>query len=100
LWYNTSKTEGNASKIRFCGQGGVAMRKLLAFVFGFLLGAMVGMAIATLLAPAEGEATRGQLQQRVQYVVDEGKKAATERRAELESQLEQLKQGRSVEQIQ
>ena len=50
------------------------MRKLLAFVFGFLLGAMVGMAIATLLAPAEGEATRGQLQQRVQYVIDEGKR--------------------------
>jgi len=76
------------------------MRKLLAFVFGFMLGAVVGVAIATLLAPDSGEETRGQIQLRVQTVIDEGKRAAAERRIELENQLEQLKQGKSLEEVQ
>jgi gas vesicle protein len=70
------------------------------FLFGFLLGAMIGAAIAMLLAPDTGEATRGQIQSRAQQVIDEGKRAAAERRAELESELDQLKQGKSLEQIQ
>ena len=69
------------------------MRKLFNFVFGFVLGALVGAAIAMLLAPEAGEATRGQIQLRVQEIIDEGKRAAVERRTELESQLEQLKSG-------
>ncbi len=76
------------------------MRKLLMFLLGFLLGAMVGAAIAMLLAPEAGEATRGQIQLRVQEVIEEGKKAAAERRAQLESELDQLKQGKSLEEIQ
>ena len=76
------------------------MRKLLAFVLGFLFGAVVGVAIATLLAPESGEQTRGHIQLRVQNVIDEGKRAAAERRVELESQLEQLKQGKSWEEVQ
>jgi gas vesicle protein len=75
------------------------MRKLFSFLVGFLLGALVGAAIATLLAPEAGEATRGQIQLRMQQVIDEGKRAATDRRAELESQLDQLKQGKSLEEI-
>ena len=61
------------------------MRKLLNFLLGFMLGVLIGAAIAMLLAPEPGEATRGQIQQRVQEVIDEGKRAAAERRAELES---------------
>lgn len=76
------------------------MRKLLMFLLGFLLGAMVGAAIAMLLAPEAGEVTRGQIQLRVQEVIEEGKKAAAERRAQLESELDQLKQGKSLEEIQ
>jgi gas vesicle protein len=76
------------------------MRKLLAFVLGFLVGAVVGVAIATLLAPESGEQTRGQIQLRVQNVIDEGKRAAADRRVELESQLDQLKQGKSLEEVQ
>ena len=75
------------------------MRKLFMFLIGLMLGALVGAAIATLLAPDSGESTRGQIQGRVQQVIDEGKRAAAERRLELESELEQLKQGRSLEEI-
>jgi gas vesicle protein len=72
------------------------MRKLFNFLFGFLLGALVGAAIATLLAPEAGESTRQQLQLRMDQVVEEGKRAAAERRAELETQLEQLKKGKTL----
>ena len=73
------------------------MRKLFSFLLGFIMGMLVGAAIAMLLAPEAGDATRGQIQLRAQQVIDEGKRAAAERRAELEAQLEQLKQGRSLE---
>jgi gas vesicle protein len=76
------------------------MRKLLDFLFGFILGALMGAAIAMLLAPEAGETTRSQIQLRIQDVIDEGKRAAADRRAELESELEQLKQGKSLEEVQ
>jgi gas vesicle protein len=76
------------------------MRKLFSFLLGLMLGALVGAAIAALLAPEAGETTRGQIQLRVQQVIDEGKRAAAERRAELESELEQLKQGKSLQEVQ
>lgn len=72
------------------------MRKLFGFLFGFLLGALVGASIAMLLAPEAGEQTRRQIQLRLDEVVEEGKRAAAERRTELEAQLEQLKQGKPV----
>jgi gas vesicle protein len=72
------------------------MRKLFNFVFGFLMGALVGAAIATLLAPEPGDAMRGRVQLRIDQVVEEGKRAAAERRTELETQLEQLKKGKTL----
>lgn len=72
------------------------MLKLFNFLFGFLLGALVGAAIATLLAPEAGDATRGRIQLRMDQVFEEGKRAAAERRAELETQLEQLKKGKTL----
>lgn len=71
------------------------MRKLLSFLLGFLLGAMVGVALAVLLAPEAGEQTRQQIQLRAAQVVEEGKRAAAEREAELKAQLEQLKKGKT-----
>ena len=75
------------------------MRKLIAFLLGFALGAMIAVVIGTLLAPESGEDTRGRIEQYIQHVLDEGKRAASDRQAELESQLEQLKQGKSWEEV-
>ncbi len=72
------------------------MRKLFSFLLGFLLGALVGVVIALLLAPEAGEQTRQQVQVRMDQIIAEGKRAAAERRTELESQLEQLKQGKPL----
>ncbi len=71
------------------------MRKLVSFLLGFLLGAMVGAAVAILLAPEPGDVTRQQIQLRLDHALEEGKRAAAERRAELEAQLEQLKRGKT-----
>jgi gas vesicle protein len=71
------------------------MYKLFSFLSGLLLGALVGVALVMLLAPQAGEETRRQLQLRMDQVIEEGKRAATERRAELEAQLEQLKRGKT-----
>jgi gas vesicle protein len=70
------------------------MRKLLSFILGVLSGVLVGAAAAMLLAPEAGERTRDEIQLRIDHIVDEGRRAAAERRAELEMQLEQLKRGR------
>lgn len=72
------------------------MRKLFSFLLGFLLGALVGAAIAILLAPEAGDEMRRRAKVRVDQIVEEGKRARDERKAELEAQLEQLKKGKSA----
>lgn len=67
------------------------------FFEGFLLGALAGAAAALLTAPQSGEATKGSIQQRVKLVMDEGKRAAADRRAELEAQFAQARQTPRIE---
>jgi len=61
-----------------------------------LAGAVVGAAVAMLLAPSSGPELREQVRIRIQDLVKEGKRAATARRAELEAQLESFKRGAPV----
>jgi gas vesicle protein len=68
------------------------MRKLLSFLAGAIVGAMVGAAVVVMLAPESGDNTRSEIRGYVNSVVDEGRRAATERRAELEAQFAQSKQ--------
>jgi len=63
------------------------MRNILAFVAGTMCGAIVGAVAALFLAPMSGGEIREQARQRFDEIVAEGKKAADERRAELEKQL-------------
>ena len=67
------------------------MKRFMAFLVGVIMGAMVGSTIAVLLAPASGEDLRGQLQRRITRLQDEIRKAAAERRTELEEQLATLR---------
>ncbi len=67
------------------------MNRFLSFMAGVFSGALVGAMVAILLAPASGEELRIQIQERATYIQDEVKKAATERRVELEEQLSALK---------
>ena len=67
------------------------MRKFLSFVAGTLVGVLVGGAIGTFLAPQSGDETQTAIQTRLQAVIEEGRRAAAERRAELEAQFAEAK---------
>ena len=67
------------------------MRSFSNFISGLLLGGAVGFAVTILLAPYSGEQMRGQLQSEASRIQLEVKKAATERRTELEHQLASLR---------
>jgi gas vesicle protein len=71
--------------------------KVIGFLVGAALGVLVGGVTALLLAPASGNELRQQIRDRAQYVQDEVKNAAEQRRAELEKQLADLRAPRIVE---
>jgi gas vesicle protein len=63
------------------------MKSATRFLEGFILGGLVGVAVALLFAPASGEELRGQMQNEVARIRSEVTQAAGVRRAELEDQL-------------
>jgi gas vesicle protein len=67
------------------------MRKAFGFVLGAAVGALVGGTIALLLAPASGEALRGQIRERGVAFSSEVQEAAAARRAELQARLAELR---------
>jgi gas vesicle protein len=70
------------------------MNKFVNFVAGAALGALVGAATAILLAPVSGEDLQAQIKDQVEQIQLEVKTAATDRRAELEAQLSNLREPR------
>jgi len=69
------------------------MRKLAAFLSGMLNGAIVGAVTALLLTPQSGKELREQARQRYNDMLDEGRKAADARRAEVLAEFEEMKRG-------
>jgi len=67
------------------------MRKVINFLSGLLVGALVGAAAGLLLAPQAGSEMQGTLRARLNTVIEEGRRAASERRAELEAQFAEAK---------
>lgn len=67
------------------------MRGLMNFLSGALVGALVGATLALLLTPESGDELRGQIRERAASIQDEVRRAAAERRAELEEQLSALR---------
>ncbi len=60
-------------------------------ITGMILGALTGAAVGLLLAPESGETVQSTLRQRLNVVMEEGRRAAAERRAELEAQFAEAK---------
>lgn len=71
------------------------MRKFFSFLAGGISGALVGGVAALLMAPSSGDELRDTAQSRVDGFLDEIRRAAAQRRAELEAELEALKQGQT-----
>jgi len=70
------------------------MNKFVNFVAGAALGALVGAAVAILLAPVSGEELQAQIKTQVEQIQLEVKTAAADRRTELEEQLSTLRKPR------
>jgi gas vesicle protein len=67
------------------------MVRVLRFAGGLVLGAAVGAAAVLLFAPQSGSETRQACRNRIQEILDEGRKAAEARRLELTAQFEDRK---------
>ncbi len=68
--------------------------KVVRFLEGFMIGGLVGAAVATLFAPASGGELRGRMQGEAERVRAEVNQAAATRRMELEQQLAALRSGK------
>ncbi len=67
------------------------MRKLMSFLAGATVGALVGATLSVLMAPQSGEELRGEIRERANRFRAELEEAAHERRTELEHQLEMMR---------
>lgn len=72
------------------------MRKFGNFVVGALLGGLIGGSLAILFAPAPGEKTRSEIEAYFKNLQNEVNRAAEEKRAELEAQLQRMRSGEDV----
>ena len=63
------------------------MQRMMSFLSGTVMGALVGATLAILFAPSSGEELRSQMQERANRIQNEVQEAASSRRAELERQL-------------
>ncbi len=70
------------------------MRRLISFLSGLAIGALVGATLGLLLAPSSGEELRSNVQNRYGTMQEDVRSAASERRVQLEQQLESLRASR------
>ena len=67
------------------------MSKFLSFVSGAVLSGLVSAVAVLLLTPKSGDALRSDIRHEVDAILEEGRRASEMRRAELESQLAQMR---------
>ena len=73
------------------------MKRITSFMVGAMMGVLVGGTLALLLAPYSGNELRDQVQDRAERLREEIRRAAADRRDELEAQLAALRAPKTVE---
>ncbi len=68
------------------------MKKTLKFLTGAIIGAIAGSLTILLLTPESGENTRLAISEKLQYLREQMREAAKEKRVELEAEIEKYKQ--------
>jgi len=68
------------------------MGKIVNFILGAMAGGMIGAVTALLLTPKSGQALRGDFAEYTENVKHEVRRAAQQRRMELSTELEQLRE--------
>ena len=69
------------------------MRWFLNFLFGLLVGALIGATLALIFAPSSGAQLRADIQSRADQIATDVREAVAEERKRLEAELEALKRG-------
>ena len=67
--------------------------RVMNFIAGFLGGVVLGAVAVLLTTPQSGGQLQTAVRNRFDHIVEEGRRAATDRRAELEEKLANLKSG-------
>jgi gas vesicle protein len=67
--------------------------RVINFIAGFLGGVVIGAIIVLLTTPQSGSELQTEVRARFDSILEEGRKAAATRRAELEDRLANLKSG-------
>lgn len=68
------------------------MKETESFLTGLVLGAIAGAVAAALMTPQPGDDLQALVRERIAAMLAEGRRAAAERRAELEAQFAQARQ--------
>ncbi len=63
----------------------------IRFIFGFLVGSLIGATAVLLTTPQSGSAIQADARSRWDQAMEEGKKAAAAKRAEMEARLATLR---------
>ncbi len=67
------------------------MGRFISFLAGSLVGSILGVAAVVMFTPVSGKDVREALRREFSTIVDEGKRAAKAKQAELEKQLRDLR---------
>ena len=70
------------------------MMRLMRFLSGFVVGMSLGAAIMMLLAPESGAEIRERLRGQIEVILEEGRRAADQTRADAYARLSELKDGK------
>jgi gas vesicle protein len=71
------------------------MSKSSSWLFGAVIGGLIGSSLARMYTPYSGEELKAKVLDYIQNVRYEVEQAGIEKRAELESQLEELRSGKA-----
>ena len=72
------------------------MRRFLTFLSGILSGAVLGAVLVLLFTPTSGADLKKSIQERISVIQSDMKAAYDERKNQLETELENLRQGHIV----
>ena len=72
------------------------MRKFLSLLFGLSIGAVIGALLAAFFSPVSSDEFQANLHTHYQRALEAGRKASTKRRAELEEELDELRNKQST----